>query len=444
MSNEVIDMAAYQPTNQEAESIQGKNLTDKEVYLLHEMNKQFAQVVMGGKHQVVSTAIDSRNIESHQFESLPEFKNRFLHTQTVAGLNQGEAWLRWPGKRLYLGGLTFCPDLKKCSANQYNLFRGYAIKPEAGDVEPFLQHVRQVICAGDETVYNYVMQFFAHLLQKPDEKPSVALVMKSIEGTGKGALIQPFIKMLGEHAVQTNGAYLVTGRFNSVVANKMLIFADEVDLTDAKCADKLKALISEPTVMIERKGLDAVAVGSFSRFIFASNMDTVLKAGSRERRYLVLEPSPEYAQDDDYFKRYFAWLNDNGAAHLMHYLLALDISDFNPRKAPATQALLDEKLASLEMPLAFMYEELCKERPLNGLIRPEPKDIHVLYSQYLEANGQRMTLAAMRSSIGKTLKSIGVEAVGRPDRGMFYNFTDISKVKSAFAKRIGHAPEQLF
>lgn len=431
-------------TDRPANTVNGKTLSDKETEVLTNMNQQFAQAVMGGKHQIISTGFDGRNIESHQFESLAEFKNRFLHLPAIAGMNQGDAWLKWPGKRYYSEGIAFCPNQAKCTENQYNLFRGYAIKPKAGDVEPFLQHVRQVICAGDEMVCKYVMQFFAHLLQKPDEKPSVALVMKSIEGTGKGALIQPFIRMLGEYSVQTNGAYLVTGRFNSVVANKMLIFADEVDLTDAKCADKLKALISEPTVMIERKGLDAVAVGSFTRFIFASNMDTVLKAGSRERRYLVLEPSPEYAQDDNYFKRYFAWLNDNGAAHLMHYLLELDISDFNPRKAPATQALLDEKLASLDMPLAFIYEELCKERPLNGLIRPEPKDIHSLYSQYLEANGQRMSQPALRSSLGKMLKSIGVESVGRPDRGMFYNFTNISSVKNGFAKRIGHTPEQLF
>ena len=444
MLNEVLEVADYQIKDIQEKTIQGKNLTDKEFHLLKAMNREFAQVVMGGKHQIVSTSYDGRNVESHQFESLAEFKNRFLHTQTIAGLNQGDAWLRWSGKRFFLGGLAFCPDSKKCHADQYNLFRGYAIEPKPGDVEPFLQHVKEVICAGDTSVYEYVMQFFAHMLQKPDEKPSVAIVMKSIEGTGKGAFVQPFAKMLGEYAVQTNGAYLVTGRFNAVVANKMLIFADEVDLTDAKCADKLKALISEPTVMIEKKGLDAVAVGSYSRFIFASNMDTVLKAGSRERRYLVLEPSPEYAQDDNYFMRYFAWLNDNGAAHLMHYLLTLDISDFNPRKAPATQALLDEKLASLELPLAFLYEELCKERPFNALNRPEPKDIQALYSIYLEANGQRMTAAAMRSSIGKALKSIGVVSNGRPDRGMYYNLTDLNKVKSGFAKRIGHTPEQLF
>lgn len=263
------------------QSINGKPLSDSDLATLQKMNEMFAHVSMGGKHQVLSTGFDGRNIESHQFESLTEFKNRFLHLPMIAGMNQGEAWQRWPGKRYYSEGLAFCPNPEKCNPNQYNLYRGFSIQPKEGDVDPFIKHVKEVVCAGDEVVAKYVLQFFAHMLQRPDEKPSVAIVMKSIEGTGKGALMQPFLTIFGEYATVTNGAYLLTGRFNSVVANKMLIFSDEVDLTDAKSADKLKALISEATVMIERKGLDAIPVGSYTRFVFASNMDTVLKAGSR-------------------------------------------------------------------------------------------------------------------------------------------------------------------
>ncbi|WP_306520670.1 primase-helicase family protein [Rheinheimera sp.] len=425
-------------------TINGKALSDKELAVLVGMNDKFAHVTMGGKHQVISTGFDGRNIESYQYESLTEFKNRFLHLPTIAGMNQGEAWQKWPGKRYYSEGLAFCPNPAKCNPHQYNLFRGFAIKPVAGTVEPFIQHVTQVVCAADLQSAKYVLQFFAHMLQKPDEKPSVAIVMKSIEGTGKGALMQPFLNICGEYAAATNGAYQVTGRFNSVVGNKLLIFSDEVDLTDAKSADKLKALISEPTVMIERKGLDATPVGSYTRFVFASNMDTVLKAGSRERRYLVLEPSPDLAQDKDYFDRYFAWLNNNGAAHLMHYLLNLDISDFDPRKAPSTQALLDEKLASLPMPLAFMYEELGKDKPFNGMVRPEPKDIQSMFSVFLENNGERQTAAQMRSSLGKLFKDLQIKSVGRAGRGQVYDFSDMESIKQSFARRIGQSVNELF
>lgn len=429
-------------------TIGGKAVPEKVHDVLVQMNKDFAHVIVGGKHQVLSVARESSGIDTFQFESLSDFHKRFLHVKPFFlgenGINRGNAWLKWSGKNIFTGGLAFCPDRSKCPPDKYNLFKGYPISPVAGDVKPFLNHVREVICAGNEDVFKYLIEYLAHMLQKPDEKPSVAIVLKSVEGTGKGAFVQPLTQMHGQYAVQTNGADLITGRFNSVVANKVLIFADEVSLTDARCADKLKALISESSLLIERKGIDPVAVSSFSRFIFASNMDTVLKAGSRERRYLVLEPSPIYAQDKAYFDRYFSWLNKNGAAHLMHYLLNVDISDFNPRKAPVTQALLEEKLASLDMPLAFMYAELCKEQPFDGLSGPRPSDIFSMYSSFLNTNGQRVNPASIRSSIGKMFKSIGVVSYGRSDRGQYYDFGDLGKVREGFARRIGQTVEDLF
>jgi hypothetical protein len=173
-------------------------------------------------------------------------------------------------------------------------------------------------------------------------------------------------------------------------------------------------------------------------------MDTVLKAGSRERRYLVLEPSPDLAQDKDYFDRYFAWLNNNGAAHLMHYLLNLDIRDFDPRKAPSTQALLDEKVASLQPPLAYVYDELCKDKPFNGMVRPEPKDIQSLFGVFLENNGERQTAAQMRSSLGKLFKDLQIRSVGRAGRGQVYDFSDMERIKQSFARRIGQSVSELF
>lgn len=430
-------------------TILGKPVSQDNYLILTQMNNKFAHVIVGGKHQIVSIINDINGVQTYQYENLSDFNKRFLHVKPLflendKYLNKGQAWIYWSRKKIYEGGLVFLPSTSKCPSDKYNLFRGYPISPVPGDVEPYLFHVREVICSGDKVTFKYLMEYLAHMLQKPEEKPSIAIVLKAVEGTGKGAFVQPLNRILGHYAVQTNGADLVTGRFNSVVANRVLIFADEVDLTDAKCADKLKALISESSLLIERKGIDPVAISSFTRFIFASNMETVLKAGSRERRYLVLEPSGVLAQDKKYFDNYFAWLENNGASYLMHYLLNLDINGFNPRQAPATQALLDEKLASLDMPLAFLYAELCKESPFEGFTRPEPKVILRLYSSFLDMNGQRQNLASMRSSIGKTFKSIGVATFGRSDRGQFYDLSDLTKIKKGFARRIGHSLEQLF
>ena len=302
------------------QEINGKQLTQDEMSILLKMNKEYAHTSIGSKNMVISRRTNAIKHVTHHFEPIQEFKNRFLHQPKIAKLNMGEAWLCWPDKRYYPDGIAFYPNLNECPKTQYNMFNGFALKPIDGDVSTFIRHVENIICAGDKVASNYLIKFFAHLIQKPQEKPSVAIVMKSVEGTGKGTLMQPILSILGDYASQTNGAYLVTGRFNSTLANNLLVFADEVDLTDKRTADKLKALISEPTMQLERKGIDPVVMGNFLRFVFATNMPTVLRAGSRERRYLVLQPCSLKAQDKEYFNDYYDWLNSGGANQLLHFL----------------------------------------------------------------------------------------------------------------------------
>lgn len=427
------------------QEINGKSLTEDEIKILNQMNEEYAHTTIGSKNMVISLRRNAVKHLTHHFESIQEFKNRFLHQPKVAKLNMGEAWLCWPQKSYYPDGIAFYPISEDCPANQYNMFTGFALKPIQGDVAPYIYHITKVICAGDEKAANYLLQFFGHLIQKPNEKPSVAVVMKSVEGTGKGSLMLPLQFIFGDYASHTNGAYLVTGRFNSTLANKLLVFADEVDLTDKRTADKLKALISETTLCLERKGIDPVPVSNHIRFVFASNMNKVIRAGSRERRYLVLEPSAENAQDKGYFDSYHQWLENSGANHLLHYLMHLDISDFDPRRAPITAALQEEKMANLTLTEDFMYCELLKGKPFGGMFRPEPKDIIWRFDEFLENKKlPPMSEGQKRSTIGLLMKSYGIQTQGKRGRNLYYLMPEIEILKKRFANNYGYTSDGLF
>ena len=423
----------------------GKPLTPDEIKILTKMNNDYAHTTIGSKNMVISLRLNAVKHLSHHFESIQDFKNRFLHQPKIAKMNMGEAWLCWPKKRYYSDGIAFYPITEHCPDNQYNMFTGYALEPLEGDVELFIKHVTDVICAGDEIAAKYLLQFFAHMIQKPDEKPSVAIVMKSVEGTGKGSLMAPLQNILGDYAIQTNGAYLVTGRFNSTLANKILVFADEVDLTAKQTSDKLKALISETTISLERKGIDPVPVSNHIRFVFASNMNKVLRAGSRERRYLVLEPASINAQDKGYFDIYYNWLNNDGARHLLYYFKHLDISDFDPRRAPITLALQEEKMDNLPLQDDFLYSELLKNKPFGGIIRPTTKDISIRFEDYLVSNhAQPMSENAKGSLIGKSFKNIGIKSHGKRGRNRYYLMPEAVELRKQFAKNYGCSSDDLF
>ena len=102
---------------------------------------------------------------------------------------------------------------------------GFAVEAVAGDCQLYLDHVRDCICDGDETLNDYVLNWMAHLVQKPAELPGVALVLIGDQGTGKGSFVEPLGQILGDHYQHATQMDKVLGRFNMHMAHALLVFA---------------------------------------------------------------------------------------------------------------------------------------------------------------------------------------------------------------------------
>lgn len=409
--------------------LQGEEkLTDVEVSILASMNKEFSQIIIGGKHKIVVTKHCPVNGMTATFEDVSQFHRYFEHEKKVQSFNRGNAWLQWESKSFYPKGVGFYPNKSKCPDGVYNFFSGLALKPKEGDCSLYLKHIEDCICDGDKVASKYLIQWLAHMVQKPEEKPSVAVLMKSEQGTGKGLFTKPLLSIFGQFGAHVNGHENLTQRFNSTVANKILIFGDEVDLKDKRVADKLKGLISERVIQLERKGIEPEPMPNYSRFIFASNHVQVISAGLKERRYLIVEP---VLKDKHYYDAIGNWINKGGARHLYHYLQRVDITDFNPNKAPITNALIDEKMCNLPLAMEYIYSEIKKEEPFEGRARVFSLDLVSGYESWLEDNGKAsQTEPTRRSQMGKAMKSLGIASMGRSgrDKGVYYEICNYDMI----------------
>lgn len=428
------------------ELVTGEVLSPEEVTMLEGINQEFTHVTIGGKHKVVSLKPSQAGGVTHVFEDLSQFQHYFHHLPRVAKKLAGTAWQSWQGKNYKPGGVGFYPVSEKCPADVFNLFGGLALDPVDGDCTPYLEHLQQVICAGNEEAYRYLIQWMAHLIQKPDDKPAVAIVMKSVPGTGKGTTVKPLLQILGQYAAHINGAGHIAGRFNATLANKLLVFADEVTVRTQAEGERLKAIISEETFNLERKGIDAEAMPNFARLIFASNSTQVLQAGIRERRYLVLEPSPEKAQRREYFNALHGWLENGGPEKLLGYLQKVDISTFDPQRAPQTDALREEILHGLSGIELFLYGELIKVPPFNGEVRIFASEMIERFMAWSQERGENIKDPAARSQVGKALSHLGLQKNGRSDRGkgIFYDLPDTEALQQAFARLVGMGGYDVF
>tara|TARA_R110002049_G_scaffold309186_1_gene518215 strand:+ start:29089 stop:30438 length:1350 start_codon:yes stop_codon:yes gene_type:complete len=427
--------------------IEDHTLTAIEIARLKTMNKDYIHVSVGGKQRIVMLKPCVVNGETHSFESIGEFQGYFLHQDKIARMNAGIAWLKWKGKRFKPAGIGFYPS-NDCPDNVFNLYQGVKVTPDGSkSCDIYLKHLENVICDGDQEAFQYLVGWLAHLIQKPEEKPSVAIVMKSVEGTGKGTMVHPLLQILGAHGVQINGAGQIGGRFNATMENKLLVFADEVDLTHPATANKFKGLISESVINLERKGIDPEPMPNYSRFIFASNHENVIKAGLRERRYLVLEPNPDKAQNSAYFDHLWKWIKEGGGASaLLYYLQHLDISEFKPNKAPVTKALITEKLDSLRPAEKFMYERLLEERPFMGKNLLSATELVDDFIDWNETNIENISPSQARSLIGKLLSRMKFSVKGRSDRGSgkYYEVGQTEDWRRRFSEMLGDDISVLF
>lgn len=268
-------------------------------------------------------------------------------------------WMRDPDRRQFLEGVEFAPG--GAPPGVLNLWRGWAVEPDPGaSCERFLEHVRAVVCGGNRDHADYVLGWLAHMVQRPHEKPGVALVLRGAKGAGKDSVGEYVSRMIGRrHAPTVAQSEHITGRFNARMENALFFHVQEGAWAgDRKAEEVLKYLVTSEFVEIERKGIDSINLRSVLRMFISANAQWVVPASRDERRWAVFEVADSFMGNDAYFRALRAEMNGSGPAALLHFLRSYDLSRFNVRKAPETEGLRNQKLASLRGIHRWWFEVL--------------------------------------------------------------------------------------
>lgn len=149
---------------------------------------------------------------------------------------------------------------------------------------------------------------------------------------------------------------------------------------------RLKSLITSDIQMIESKGIDPIRLKNYVRVLMTSNEHWVVPAGRDERRFCVLDVNPRCAQNHDYFREMDEELANGGREALLHDLLAFDLSTLNLRQIPRTEALLQQKVQSLDSVDSWWLARLSAGAPLrDGDGWPGEVQCDALFRDYLAA-----------------------------------------------------------
>jgi hypothetical protein len=204
----------------------------------------------------------------------------------------------------------------------------------------FLNHILIIICDNNQALNTYVLCYLADIIQNPERKPEVCLLLQGEEGSGKNILVELVKLILGaKYCFDTYNINDILGGFNIHLSGKLLVIGDElVGYAGFKKSDFVKGMITSPNINITRKGVDTEQEASYHRYIFTTNNFETLRISNKDRRVCVIAVSSKMIGNYSYFKNLKSDMNQtDNIKMLFDYLMAIDLDDWNFRQAPITK-----------------------------------------------------------------------------------------------------------
>ena len=314
-----------------------------------EINKRFALVRLGGKVVVADKAAPQVGvlgeypgldfIEVSAFKSMMRGKLAPLTNPAAKAQPVIDWWLHHEWRDEYQG-CAFAPGIELGPAI-FNTWRGFALQPAEGSVQPWLDVLAALI--PDEALRLYALRWFAWKIQNPGGVPGTVLILKGRKGAGKNALLAPLMVLWGVHALLVADPDQIAGRFTIHLLDKAFVVLDEaVFIGDRRQADRIKARITVDELSYEAKGCTPVRGVNRTAYVMLSNHAHVWEATTDERRAFIVEVGTALCGNEGFWVQYFAWFKSGGAAALLAYLQGVDVSAFNPRNLPKNDALREQ------------------------------------------------------------------------------------------------------
>lgn len=265
------------------------------------------------------------------------------------------AWSESPDKRIVrIREVGFDPTQKDPNIT-CNLFGKWPTKPVAGKCELLLELLWHM-CSGEANareVYDYVLRWVAYPIQHPGAKMKSCLVFHGKQGAGKNMFFEAVMSIYGDYGDVIDQSAL-EDKHNDWASRKLFMLADEVvDRGEVfHLKNRLKGLITNERLRINPKHFRAYWERNHMNLVFMSNESMPVALEESDRRHTVIWTPP--AREREFYEAVGREMQDGGIAALHHYLLHLDLGDFNYLTPPIMTAAKTELInLALDSPLRF-------------------------------------------------------------------------------------------
>ncbi|KAA6394713.1 MAG: hypothetical protein EZS28_009761 [Streblomastix strix] len=234
----------------------------------------------------------------------------------------------------------------------FSIFQGCKYKQldifDQGYLKMYLVLIKETIAAGEEKVYEYILNWITWMIQTPGKKSRAAIILQGRQGKNKNRFTDVNAELTNRYCCRNiTNTDEFTGDFNSVVENQIFALLNEMrNYNDSKkgIVTVTKSIISDESIRIIEKNQSIRTAENVISIIYISNADSAVQLGIDDRRHqlcacrTVYQLTEEHKEDIEYFTQLSQSYTQVSYENLMTFFLERDISQFNPTLIPITEA----------------------------------------------------------------------------------------------------------
>lgn len=417
------------------------------------LNRHFAQLMnRDGQPQII--------VKPNRGEEPFLIQERELHRHPIVieleKSNEGKFtsrdWLAHEDRLVY-DTMKFLPSIRP-SESCFNSFTGFSSQ-KCSDAQcvAFLDMLRIEICNNDAVLFEYLEKFLAHLVQRPYEKPNVAIVLDGIDDQVKRLFFEFIEKMIGgRYVTHRSDLNSMLDRFNTELETSLVLSISEAALIGSAAEEsRLSTLIAGNSLSIREPYRTPRTCKSYFRVFIEASGGWSPQASKTRYRYIHF-PANERALDPGIKEAIVSELEHNGAAALLHHVSNVSIEGFDPGEVPATELQAKRKIDGLRNLDRFWYGVLTEgamadqgfEEWSAGPILIPKSTFQSKYAHHAQSaiqSGDNRFRVMDRTEIGKALKRICPDVESRRLRRsgrqtQFYEFPSLSECRAVFERCI--------
>jgi hypothetical protein len=319
--------------------------------------------------------------------------------------------------------IVFNPN-GECEVDEFNTWKGFNYKNtgeyDNSKIKKWLNHIHDILADGDDATYEYILNWFAQILQTPHKKNKVCLVLhSSVQGVGKSLILDMIGRIIGHHSYySTSNLKHILGDFNGDGEGKLLVNLNETTWGgDKKMVGAFKEFITDETIVINRKGKESYTIKNYSNTIITTNEEWFCAIDGNDRRFNIRE-----CKNEKYHKEYYDEIANTPLQDIANMLYNRDITNYDPRnfiKSELHEAQVIKNFNSVES----FYDNLLNNEIQYSFDLDEEINksiIYDLYKENLSKNERQMCIVHFWREFKKVCPSVILKNATKDKRPRMY------------------------